>query len=82
MGRQASLILPPGVRTRRLVLRLPAYQIATLRILAGDGLESVDAMLIRMFQELADINRERLAPVIPDLAGAIAWPHEPIQSHA
>lgn len=82
MGRQASLILPPGVRTRRLVLRLPEYQIATLRILAGDGSESVDEMLMRTFQELADIHQERLAHVIPDLAEAIAWPREPIPSQA
>lgn len=78
LGREASLILPPGVRTRKLVLRLPAYQIAALKILAGDGSESVDTMLMRTFAELADINKERLAPVIPDLAEAIAWPNEPI----
>ena len=28
LGRDASLILPPAVRTRKLVLRLPAYQVA------------------------------------------------------
>jgi hypothetical protein len=35
-------------------------------------------MLMRTFAELADIEKERLAPVIPDLAEAIAWPNEPI----
>lgn len=77
LGRDASLILPPAVRTRQLVLRLPAYQVAALRILAGDASESVDTMLERMFSELADIHSERLAPVIPGLAEAIAWPREP-----
>jgi hypothetical protein len=82
LGREASLILPPGVRTRKLVLRLPAYQVAVLRILAGDASESVDTMLERMFLELADNEKERLAPVIPDLAEAIAWPRAPITPQA
>lgn len=82
LGRDASLILPPAVRTRKLVLRLPAYQVAALRVLAGDASESVDTMLERMFSELADINKERLTPVIPGLAEAIAWPQQPLTSQA
>ena len=74
LGRDASLILPPALRTRKLTVRLPLYQIATLRVLAADGGEAVDAFLDRMFQELADTERQRLAPVIPGLAEAIAWP--------
>ena len=45
LGRDASLILPPALRTRKLALRLPAYQIAALNVLAGDGAESVDTLL-------------------------------------
>lgn len=82
LGREASLILPPGVRTRKLELRLPAYQVAALRVLAGDASESVDTMLERMFLELADNERERLSGVIPDLAEAIAWPRQPITPQA
>jgi hypothetical protein len=82
LGRDASLILPPGVRTRKLVLRLPAYQVAALRVLAGDASESVDTMLERMFLELADNEKERLSRVIPDLAEAIAWPRQPITSQS
>ncbi|HYK04681.1 MAG TPA: hypothetical protein VE974_23210 [Thermoanaerobaculia bacterium] len=82
LGREASLILPPAVRTRKLVVRLPAYQVAALRTLAGDASESVDTMLERMFLELADIHRERLAPVISGLAEAIAWPREPSMPQA
>jgi len=74
LGRDASLILPPALRTRTLTVRLPRYQIAALRILAADGGEAVDTFLDRMFQELADTEKERLAPVIPGLAEAIAWP--------
>jgi hypothetical protein len=74
LGRDASLILPPALRTRKLTVRLPRYQIEALRVLAADGGEAVDTFLDRMFQELADTEKERLAPVIPGLAEAIAWP--------
>jgi len=49
-----------------------------LAVPAEDGRESVDAMLTRMFEELADLNQERLARLIPGLAEAMAWP-EPEQ---
>src|SRR5687768_17353838 len=48
LGREAALILPPALRTRRLTVRLPRYQIGALQVLAEDGRESVDAMLTRM----------------------------------
>jgi hypothetical protein len=69
LGRDATLILPPALRTRKLTVRLPRYQIGALQVLAGDGRESVDAMLTRMFEELTDLNRERLARVIPRSGG-------------
>ncbi|HYK00367.1 MAG TPA: hypothetical protein VE974_01335 [Thermoanaerobaculia bacterium] len=74
LGRDATLILPAALRTRKLTVRLPQYQIGTLQVLADDGRESVDAMLMRMFEELADLNQERLSRLIPGLAEAIAWP--------
>ncbi|HYI09839.1 MAG TPA: hypothetical protein VEK57_12315 [Thermoanaerobaculia bacterium] len=74
LGRDATLILPPALRTRKLTVRLPQYQIGALQVLADDGRESVDAMLTRMFEELTDVNQERLARLIPGLAEAIAWP--------
>jgi hypothetical protein len=74
LGRDATLVLPPALRTRKLTVRLPRYQIGALQVLADDGRESVDAMLMRMFEELTDLNHERLARVIPGLAEAIAWP--------
>jgi hypothetical protein len=74
LGRDATLILPPALRTRKLTVRLPRYQIGALEVLAEDGRESVDAMLTRMLEELADMNQERLARVIPGLAEAMGWP--------
>jgi len=74
LGRDATLILLPALRTRKLTVRLPRYQIGALQVLADDGRESVDAMLTRMFEELTDVNQERLTRLIPGLAEAIAWP--------
>jgi hypothetical protein len=74
LGRDATLILPPALRTRKLTVRVPQYQIGALKVLADDGRESVDAMLMRMFEELTDLNHERLSRLIPGLAEAIMWP--------
>jgi hypothetical protein len=74
LGQDATLILPPALRTRKLTVRLPRYQIGALEVLAGDGRESVDAMLTRMLEELADLNQQRLSRVIPGLTEAMTWP--------
>ena len=74
LGREASLILPPGVRTRRFAARLPRYLIAALRCLAEENGESVEALLTRELHGLAWTNRERLACSIPGFAEAIEWP--------
>lgn len=74
LGRDAALIMPPALRTRKFTLRLPLYQIGALKVLADDGRESVDTMLTRMFEELTDLNKERLSRLIPGLADAIGWP--------
>jgi hypothetical protein len=41
LGRDATLILPPALRTRKPTVRLPRYQIGALQVLADDGRESV-----------------------------------------
>jgi hypothetical protein len=74
LGRDAALVLPPALRTRKLTVRLPRYQIGALQVLADDGRESVDMLLMRMFEELADLHHERLSRLIPGLAEAISWP--------
>src|SRR3954471_5207226 len=74
LGRDAASILPAGLRTRKFTVRLPRYQVGALQVLAEDGREPVEAMLMRMFEELADLHQERLARVIPGLGEAMAWP--------
>jgi hypothetical protein len=74
LERDAALILPPGLRTRELTVRLPRYQIGAIEVLAEEGREPVEALLMRMFEELTDLHQERLARVIPGLGEAMAWP--------
>ncbi|HEV7571537.1 MAG TPA: hypothetical protein VGQ21_08555 [Thermoanaerobaculia bacterium] len=81
LGREAASILPAGLRTRKLTVRLPRYQIGALEVLAEDGREPVEAMLMRMFEELTDLHHERLACVIPGLGEAMAWPGDSVGWH-
>jgi hypothetical protein len=81
LGRDAASILPPGLRTRKLTVRLPRYQIGALEVLAEDGREPVEAMLMRMFEELTELHHERLARVIPGLVEAMAWPGDSVGWH-
>lgn len=74
LGRDAMLILPPALRTRKFTVRVPLYQIAALKILADEGHESVNAMVERTFHELVDHDKQRLTARIPGLAEAIDWP--------
>jgi hypothetical protein len=74
LERDAALVLPPALRTRKFTVRLPQYQIGVLEVLAEEGREPVEALLMRMFEELADLHHERLARIIPGLGEAMAWP--------
>jgi hypothetical protein len=74
LGADASLILPPGVRTRKFSARLPRYIVAALQRLAEENGESVEALLTRELHGLAHANKDRLAVVIPGFAEAIDWP--------
>jgi len=74
LARDAALVLPPALRTRTFTVRLPRYQIGVLEVLAEEGREPVETLLMRMFEELADLHHERLARIIPGLGEAMAWP--------
>ena len=74
LGREAALILPPGVRTRRFTARLPRYVVAALECLAEETGESTDALLTRELHGLAYAHRERLGGRIAGFAEAVSWP--------
>jgi hypothetical protein len=62
------------LRTQTFTVRVPRCQVAALKMLAEYGKESIDTMVVRMFEELAALNHKRLSPIIASLAEAIAWP--------
>jgi len=41
---------------------VPLYQIGLLRVLADEGHELVDTYLMRIFEALAELHKERLSP--------------------
>lgn len=76
LGREAALVLPAGVRTRRFAARLPRYLVAALQCLAEENGESVDALLTRELHGLAYPHRERLGAAIAGFAEAVNWPFQ------
>lgn len=76
LGREAALILPPGLRTRKLSVRLPSAHIQVLEVLAGEARQSVTKFLELGIDERAGNEKERLASLIPGLVEAYYWPYE------
>jgi hypothetical protein len=66
LGEDAAVVLPSALRTREFTVRLPRYQIGALEVLAGDGRKSVEAMLTRMFEELAELHQHGSREPFPD----------------
>ena len=76
LGREAALILPPGLRTRKLSVRLPLVYIQLLEVLASEAKQSVTKFLELELEELAGNDKERVADIIPGIVEAYYWPHE------
>jgi hypothetical protein len=74
LGKEAMLVLPAGVRTRRFTARLPRYVVAALQCLAEENGESAGALLTRELHGLAYAHRERLGASIAGFAAAVNWP--------
>ena len=74
LGRDAALVLPAGVRTRRFTARLPRYVVAALECLAEENGESAGALLTRELHGLAYAHRQRLGASIAGFAEAVNWP--------
>jgi hypothetical protein len=74
LGKEASLILPPGVRSHNVTFRLPRYLIQTIHCLAALNGETGEALLARELHGLAHAHRAPLAKLIPDLEECVDWP--------
>ncbi len=75
LGAQAARVLPPGLRTRRVNLRLPSYQAAMLEYLAAKQETTVGHLLWFQLDELGSEHLEELSAAIPGFEEAFVWPH-------
>ena len=75
LGRAASPVLPPGLRTRRITARLPRYQADMLEYLATQQQTTVSHLLSQQLDDLACEHLDALSAALPDFAAAFAWPH-------
>ena len=75
LGREAALVLPRGLRTRKVAARLPLYQVAILEYLAGRRQTTIAHLLAEQLDDLAGEHLEELASAIPELIEAFEWPH-------
>ena len=74
LGRDASMVMPAGLRSSKITVRLPAFLIQTLHILAGENGEDANALLTRELHGLAHMNRERLSHRIVEFDDCVEWP--------
>src|SRR5260221_1924128 len=75
LGASAARVLPPGLRTRPVTLRLPSYQAAMLEYLAAQQETTMGHVLWFQLDELASEHLEELGAVCPGFGEAFAWPH-------
>ena len=76
LGRDASRIIPPALRTRKITLRLPQCYIQLLEILASENQQSVTKYLELTCDELLFNEKERLTALLPYGVEAYFWPLE------
>jgi hypothetical protein len=74
LGKDASLILPAGVRTRKFTVRLPRYVIAAVEHIAELNGESAELLLTRHLRDLALEHKDCLTKTVPGFSEAIEWP--------
>ena len=74
LGRDASVVMPDGLRSSKLTVHVPSFLIQSLLFLADENGETPDALLARELHGLAQFGRERLSRRIIDFDECIDWP--------
>jgi excisionase family DNA binding protein len=74
LGKDASLVLPAGVRTRTFAVRLPRYVIAAVEHTAQLNDETAEMLLTRVLRDFAVDHKDCLTEKVPGFAEAIEWP--------
>lgn len=75
LGKDAALVLPADVRTRKVVAHLPRYQVQMLVHLAAARDTTVGHLLSLSLDDLASEHLQELDATIPGFADAFHWPH-------
>lgn len=74
LGRDASMVMPDGLRCKKLTVRVPGFLIQALHILAEENGEDAEALLARELHGLAVGYRGRLAERIVEFDDCADWP--------
>ena len=74
LGKDASLVLPAGVRTRTFAVRLPRYVIAAVEHIAQQNGETAEMLLTRELRGWVFDHKDCLTETVPGFAEAIDWP--------
>ena len=76
LGREAALVLPRGLRTRKVTARLPLYQVVMLEYLARQRQTTIGHLLAGELDDLAGDHFDELTAVIGEFGEAFDWPHD------
>jgi hypothetical protein len=74
LGREARRALPAAVRTRRISVKLPRYQVAALEFVAEQERLTVETLLARELEDFVSAHAEELAAGIAGFAQGLRFP--------
>ena len=74
LGKDAALVLPPALRTRKVVAYLPGYQVQMLEHFASKQQTTIGHLIANQLEDLAAEHVDELSARIAGLAEAIEWP--------
>ena len=74
LGKDAALVLPPALRTRKVVAYLPGYQVQMLEHFASKQQTTIGHLIANQLEDLAAEHVDELSVRIAGFAEAIEWP--------
>ena len=74
LGKDAALVLPPALRTRKVVAYLPGYQVQMLEHFASKQQTTIGHLIANQLEDLAAEHVDELSARIAGFAEAIEWP--------
>ncbi len=74
LGKDAALVLPPALRTRKVIAYLPGYQVQMLEHFASKQQTTIGHLIANQLEDLAAEHVDELSARIAGFAEAIDWP--------